>query len=141
MLVYTYNPITGDLVGTSMAEESPLEPGVLLMPAHSTSVSPPEFDPEKEIVYFEPEKEIWRKQNIEAETHKKIFSDEDIDKLKNELFLVKKKREDVLKKLGLEEKEISILLLNLPSEDMINNLKGSPIPDSGLPSLLPPDSL
>lgn len=40
--VYSYNPITGEYIGTTVADESPLEPGVYLLPAHSTEVAPPE---------------------------------------------------------------------------------------------------
>lgn len=40
MNVYNYDPHTFLYVGTSKADESPLEPGVFLIPAHSTIIEP-----------------------------------------------------------------------------------------------------
>ena len=42
--VYNYNPETGEYLGPEAAYESPLEPGVYLLPAHSTEAEPPEAD-------------------------------------------------------------------------------------------------
>ncbi|MBA4204601.1 MAG: hypothetical protein C0457_06400 [Polymorphum sp.] len=42
MLVYHFHPLTGEYLGFSEADESPLEPGVYLIPAHATDVPPPE---------------------------------------------------------------------------------------------------
>jgi hypothetical protein len=39
--VYNYHPQTGEYLGQSRADESPLEPGAYLMPAHSTDLAPP----------------------------------------------------------------------------------------------------
>ena len=44
MIVYDYNPETGEYKGTGEAQESPLEPGVYLIPAHATTIAPPEAD-------------------------------------------------------------------------------------------------
>ncbi len=41
-MVYSYDPATGEYTGVTTADESPLEPGVYLLPAHSTEVPPPE---------------------------------------------------------------------------------------------------
>ena len=43
MLVHNYHPETKAYLGTHPADESPLEPGVFLMPAHTTTVAPPPF--------------------------------------------------------------------------------------------------
>lgn len=40
-IIYVYHPTTGELIGSATADESPLEPGVLLMPAGSTTHQPP----------------------------------------------------------------------------------------------------
>lgn len=42
MIVYDYNPETGEYKDTSEAQESPLELGVYLIPAHATAIAPPE---------------------------------------------------------------------------------------------------
>lgn len=139
MKVYTYNPITGDFITDAMADEDQLNPGNYLMPAYSTTLEPPAFDPETEIIYFDPINSEWKKQNIESEPHVNIFSEEDIEKIKAELKIVQDKKEAVLAKLGLSQKEIDLMLVNLPTEDVINKLLGQPIPEQGIPSLLPPE--
>lgn len=42
MQIYHYHPQSGDLVGTGSADDSPLEPGMFLVPAHATTIEPPE---------------------------------------------------------------------------------------------------
>ena len=49
--VYNYNPDTGEYLGPETAHESPMEPGVYLMPAHSTEVEPPETGEHQAAVY------------------------------------------------------------------------------------------
>lgn len=40
--VFSYDGKTGLYVGETVADESPLEPGVFLIPRHATEVEPPE---------------------------------------------------------------------------------------------------
>lgn len=41
MQIYHYHPESGEYMGTGMADPSPLQPGVWLIPAHATQVIPP----------------------------------------------------------------------------------------------------
>ena len=41
MDIYHYHPLSGEYLGSSVADESPLEPDIFLIPAHSTSLPPP----------------------------------------------------------------------------------------------------
>ncbi|MGA8787261.1 MAG: hypothetical protein WB542_18195 [Polaromonas sp.] len=41
MKIYHYNEFSGALMADGVADESPLEPGVFLIPAHATAEQPP----------------------------------------------------------------------------------------------------
>lgn len=43
MRIYNYNPVTGEFISQGIADESPLEPGVFLLPGAATDVPPPSF--------------------------------------------------------------------------------------------------
>ena len=51
MRIWNYIPINGELIGESLADESPLEPGVFLIPAHATTIQPPDSQEGKIIVF------------------------------------------------------------------------------------------
>lgn len=40
MIIYNYNSLTGEYIGTNEAHESPREPGVFFMPANAVGVAP-----------------------------------------------------------------------------------------------------
>lgn len=42
MKIWHYHPTSGELIAEGQADESPLEPGTYLVPAHATTVKPPE---------------------------------------------------------------------------------------------------
>lgn len=44
-MIYNYDSATGAYVSTSLADPSPREPGVYLIPAHATEIAPPERAP------------------------------------------------------------------------------------------------
>lgn len=135
MIAYTYNPVTMEFVGESSVDESPLEPGVFLMPAYSTEVAPPNFNAEIHICYFDKESSTWKIQDVETAPEIQLISQEDVDMLKKGLESVIAEREKVLAKLGLSEEEIELLLVKLPEENIIDSMLNSPMPASGLPSL------
>lgn len=139
MQAYTYNPVTGELIGISEADESPLEPGTFLMPAYSTEIAPPEFNPQTEMIYFDTNLNLWRKQDIETEAPVPLISENDVAILKEELLIMQQKKADVLEKLGLSQSEISLLLVKLPTQKDIDDLIGQPLPENGIPTLLMPE--
>lgn len=61
MKIYNYSQDTGIYIGESIADESPLEAGVYLIPANATTISPP-AQQEGKTVNFENGK--WTFKNI-----------------------------------------------------------------------------
>ncbi|AXW01378.1 phage tail protein [Ralstonia pseudosolanacearum] len=51
--IYHYHPTTGEYAGSSPADHSPLEPGVVLIPAHATDQAPPAAGPHEVAVLRE----------------------------------------------------------------------------------------
>jgi hypothetical protein len=51
MKIYNYNPENGYFVGESLADESPLESGVYLIPAHATEIVAPKATTGKIVVW------------------------------------------------------------------------------------------
>ncbi|MHA6912985.1 phage tail protein [Ralstonia pseudosolanacearum] len=49
--IFHYHPTTSEYAGSSPADRSPLEPGVVLIPAHATDQAPPEAGPHEVAVW------------------------------------------------------------------------------------------
>ena len=54
MKIYNYNPVTGEYISEGLADGSPLEPGIYLVPAYATEIQPPETG-DNEVACFENE--------------------------------------------------------------------------------------
>jgi hypothetical protein len=78
MKIYNYHPITKEYIGESIADESPLEEGVFLIPAYSTYIQVPEFQAGK-VTMFNEETQQWQQVSIEfanAETPLELTNEE-----------------------------------------------------------------
>ena len=53
MNIYHYNPKTGRFTGQDVADESPLEPGVFLIPDHATELEPPAYSNTEQAVFVD----------------------------------------------------------------------------------------
>jgi hypothetical protein len=49
---YSFHPSTGVFLGVDFAQESPLEPGVFLLPAGATFVEPPQVSENQQAVWL-----------------------------------------------------------------------------------------
>lgn len=58
---YSFHPETGAFIGIDFAQESPLEPGVFLLPAGATFVEPPQVSEGKQAVW---KSDAWEVQDI-----------------------------------------------------------------------------
>jgi hypothetical protein len=124
MKIYQLHPISGDFMWESVAEESPLEPGKYLIPAHSVLIPPLEFNPETEVCKWvgSVEEGKWEVFLIEKaiEYSEPLVhcnacmaepTKEELEEMhKKELESLERKR-TVLAKLGLTKEEIEDLLL------------------------------
>ncbi|MCE5274868.1 MAG: phage tail assembly chaperone [Deltaproteobacteria bacterium] len=52
MTIYHYHPTTGEYLGKELADESPLEPGIFLLPAHATAAPPPQPSADEVVVFL-----------------------------------------------------------------------------------------
>lgn len=64
MKIYNYHPHTGVFVGEGVADPSPLEENVWLVPAHATEIAPPPFGADSQAVF---ENGGWRIESIQSE--------------------------------------------------------------------------
>lgn len=58
---YSFQPTTGVFIGVDFAQESPLEPGIFLLPAGATFVEPPQVSDRKQAIWGG---ESWSVQDI-----------------------------------------------------------------------------
>lgn len=63
MNAYSFHPATGVFIGVAFAQESPLEPGIFLLPAGTTLVEPPQVSEGKQAVWLG---DSWEVQDILA---------------------------------------------------------------------------
>lgn len=55
MKIYNYHPETKRFLFEENAEQSPLEPGIFLIPAHSTTIKPPEIKDDEIAIWNDSE--------------------------------------------------------------------------------------
>jgi len=65
MNIYHFHPDTGVYLSSGQADESPLEPGVWLLPAHSTTQQPPQPGAGEQAVWVD---SAWQVQPIPEPT-------------------------------------------------------------------------
>ena len=113
MLVYNYDPVLKLYASTSEADESPLEPGVFLIPAHATTIEPPECTEEQIVVFYEDRQE-WEiidrviEDHYEEEKHPpKEPTEEQKEFIKNKV----QEKIELLIKAGLTREEAESFML------------------------------
>lgn len=79
MKIYHYHPVTKEYLGESIADESPLEKGVFLIPANATNKKPPSYAMALEVIRFT--NGDWKIKNVESSEEsviiEKILSEEE----------------------------------------------------------------
>jgi hypothetical protein len=118
MIVYQAHPVSGDYIGEVVCDESPLEPGVYLVPAHCTEIKPPEFNPETHICKFvgKIEEGSWQILTIQEaiDTSEPLNFQPTKEELAEIIRIEQEaldRKKAVLAKLGLSEEDMDALLL------------------------------
>jgi hypothetical protein len=118
MIVYQAHPVSGDYVGEVVCDESPLEPGVYLVPAHCSPIKPPEFNPETHVCKFvgKIEEGSWQLFPIQeaidtSESLRFQPTKEELDEIARKEKEALDRKKAVLAKLGLSEEDMDNLLL------------------------------
>jgi hypothetical protein len=118
MIVYQAHPVSGDYIGEVVCDESPLEPGVYLVPAHCTEIKPPEFNSETHVCKFvgKIEEGSWQVFPIEesintSEPLNFQPTKEELEEAARKDKEILDRKKAVLAKLGLSEEDMEALLL------------------------------
>jgi hypothetical protein len=119
MKIYHYHPDTKEYLGEGMADPSPLEKDVYLIPAHATIKSPPESIEGKGIVL---NNDKWEYVNVEIiaqldKTNDSPSTDTAFQKVEKLLLEMKNEIDDI-KKDNLEKNQKLVLI-----EDKIKSLE------------------
>ena len=101
MKIYNYNPENGYFVGESLADESPLEPGVYLIPAHATKIAAPKATKDKIAIFIN---DGWELQDLPKEP----VIDLEAEKAEAEAKATAKAA--LLERLGITQDEANLLL-------------------------------
>lgn len=102
MKIYNYD-INGIYTNSSDADESPLEPGIYLIPANATTVEPP-ITTDNEVAIFDGQS--WTKQEIVLNEP----SAEELAQRQAELDAKAAAKAAVLAQLGITEEQAKLLL-------------------------------
>jgi hypothetical protein len=103
MKIYNYNSENGYFVGESLADESPLEPGIFLIPAHATTIEPPTTT-NNELAVFDGQ--LWTKQEVISNE----LSVEEIMQKQAEAEAKATAKAALLTQLGITEEQARLLL-------------------------------
>jgi hypothetical protein len=101
MKIYNYNPENGYFVGESFADESPLESGVYLIPAHATEIAAPKATKGKVVVWNGSD---WELQDLPVEP---VI---DLEAAKAEAEAKAAQKAALLTQLGITEEQAKLLL-------------------------------
>jgi hypothetical protein len=71
MKIYNYHSESFQYLSDSKADESPLEPGVFLFPANSTTIEPLS-DKEKHTIHFNPDNNTWYYKQVVEEVQEEF---------------------------------------------------------------------
>jgi hypothetical protein len=100
MKIYNYNPENGYFVGESLADESPLEKEVFLIPANATEIPAPKFE-SGEIAVFDGKK--WSVEKLP-------IIEKAVEPTSEEIAKKAAAKAALLERLGITEEEAKLLL-------------------------------
>lgn len=102
MKIYHYHPETGVFLGEGKADPSPLEEGIWLIPAHSTTISPPPFGEGEQAVMVN---SSWGVQPVPEDTQESVTAPTLLPEISSELTVEQK-----LARVGLTVEDLRALL-------------------------------